>query len=125
MKRFLLVLAVLVLAFIWQTKGLIDSSRYATVASRTDVRLHTDSLAVVIFPDPARDYISAQFDQEAGTILVLYIINAHGEEVYRYTSRTAGQQWVSFDLNNLPSGVYFLRAETAETVSTTKFVKKN
>lgn len=112
-------------SYLSQTKGIIDSSGYATVVSRTDVRLHLDSLDVTVYPNPATDYITAQFEQEAGTVAVFYIINAQGEEVYRYTSRTAGQQWVGFDLNNLPSGAYFLRAEASEKVSTTKFVKKN
>lgn len=111
-------------SYLSHTKGIIDSSGIATVVSRTGIRLHQDSLVVTVYPNPATDYITAQFEQEAGTIAVLYIITAKGEEVYRYTSRTAGQQWVGFDLNNLPSGAYFLRAEVSEKVSTTKFVKK-
>lgn len=137
MKRFLLQIllllsAVVLVSFAPVTAQLVCStslhplrSAYQTDACRTDVRVQRDSLEVAIFPNPAREYITAHFEQDAGTILVLYIINAKGEEIYRYTSRTAGQQWIHFDLNNLPSGAYYLRAETGDVVSTKKFVKKH
>lgn len=108
-----------------QTRGILDRSGLITVVPRTTAVRLADTLLLTVYPNPASDYVTARFEQDAGATVVLYILNTKGEEVYRYTSRTAGQQWVGFDLNALPSGGYFLRAETPQGVSTTKFAIKH
>ncbi len=108
-----------------QTRGILDRSGLITVVPRTTgVRL-ADTIELTVYPNPASDYVTARFEQAVGTTAVLYILNAKGDEVYRYTSRTGGQQWVGFDLNALPSGSYFLRAIVQDVISTAKFTVKH
>jgi hypothetical protein len=112
----------------WLTaaRGIVDSSGYAVVVPRrTSIRSNVDSNGneiLRISPNPADTYVTVRFQQEAGTTITVFIVSAIGHEIYRYTSRSQGEQWIGFDTKALPEGAYFLRLEAANTSSSAKFI---
>lgn len=107
-------------SYLTQTRGIIDSSEYATVVSRTAVQTDTVE-ALEVFPNPARAYITLRLPPPSGTPLVITMHSVDGREIYRYTAQPLAEA-VSFDTQYLPNGAYFLRAQSLSEVNTIRFV---
>ncbi len=71
-----------------------------------------------LYPNPATDHITLHNgnDKKLGTVI---IFDASGNKVYR---NFTGNNQTMIDVNNLPSGVYYLRSDQSET--SIKFVKQ-
>lgn len=75
---------------------------------------------VVIFPNPARDYVNVLFSAEAG-VKNIALYNLIGKAVMVY--RVQGSNSAKLELDNVASGVYFLRLMNAQgnVIATRRF----
>lgn len=76
-----------------------------------------------VFPNPASQNIN--LINRGNEIHTLYLFNANGECVGRY-SNLQGSQINSMDISHLPSGIYFLQCyDQKNTLVTLKFIKQD
>lgn len=76
---------------------------------------------VTLYPNPARDILNVQYDKNAG-IRNISIHNLVGKQVASFRVNGSGNS-VKLDINNIPSGVYFLRLKdnTGRVTATRRF----
>ncbi len=76
---------------------------------------------VTIYPNPAKDILNVQYDKNAG-IRNISIHNLVGKQVASFRVNGSGNS-VKLDINNIPSGVYFLRLKdnTGRVTATRRF----
>jgi len=92
-------------SYLSQSRGIIDSSGYATIVSRTGVPANDDTSALA-FPNPCRDYITIRLPQAGVASAMVRIYGIDGGEIYRFTQRSPSAV-VSFDTQALANGTYF------------------
>ncbi|MDR4987967.1 MAG: trypsin-like serine protease [Bacteroidales bacterium] len=83
------------------------------VLTHDDLITDVDELTGINFkayPNPATDVLWVQFNNAAGKAQVS-LINIHGQVVKTHAVLESGHQQLSFDLSNLPSGIYMLKLE--------------
>ena len=73
-----------------------------------------DKIAVMVYPNPAKDRLNVMSNRSISEIRVM---SYAGKLIYSGTEK-------SIDISSLPTGVYFLQAVTAQGVSNIKFVKE-
>lgn len=73
-----------------------------------------EKTAVMIYPNPVTDKLNIQTN---GTILNITVSDFSGKSIYKGVSQ-------SIDFSNLSNGVYTVKVETAQGISTSKFIKK-
>jgi hypothetical protein len=73
-----------------------------------------------LYPDPARDKITIEIADDQ-TPSQLSMMNMNGEEIL---TRSLIKPKTQIDINNLPSGVYFVRLTNDKTVEVRKFSKQ-
>ena len=73
-----------------------------------------EKTAVMIYPNPVTDKLNIQTN---GTILNITVSDFSGKTIYKGVSQ-------SIDFSNLSKGVYTVKVETAQGISTSKFIKK-
>ncbi len=85
-----------------------------------------NELALTILPNPASDYINLRFTSTGGKTSA-DIYDASGFVVKNIFSRTLGHEIVTTNvgIDNLVSGMYFVRVVQGNKVRTMKFVKVN
>jgi hypothetical protein len=76
-----------------------------------------------IYPNPANDHITVVLPFYMTENVQISIINPVGTVVFMQQSSN-GEQKISFNINQLPSGIYFVRCETNQKVKMTRFVKQ-
>lgn len=108
-------------SYLSQTRGIIDSSGFATVVSRTDVSAPQTTM-LGVYPNPATDYATVRCWGETGKTCVLSIVSQQGEEIYRYSTKQGGTQVVNFDVRPLATGAYFLMADNGRNSETMKII---
>ena len=78
-----------------------------------------------IFPNPATEQISAKVELTEMNSNVEYIItDATGRVVIKEQKADLQSDVVTYDVSNLPAGVYFFTVRTAQGASSQKFVKQ-
>lgn len=108
-------------SYLTQTRGIIDSSEYATVYAQTSPVQQDTVRLLQVFPNPARSYITLVLPPPDGTPLVVTMYSVDGREIYRYTAQPRAET-VSFDTQYLPNGAYYLRAQSLSEVNTLRFI---
>ncbi len=81
--------------------------------------------AMNVFPNPTNSQINLKisFDKEVANIT--YILSNINGQVLEIVARNNLQQDIySFDVKNLPAGVYFITVRTAEGIRTERFLKQ-
>lgn len=69
-----------------------------------------------VFPNPATDKISLQFEKELDGDFTVDIVNLTGQRVYNRNIRLTRTRFASLDLNHPPSrGMYYIRATDQRT----------
>lgn len=106
-------------SYLSQTRGIIDSSGYATIVSRTGVAT-TDEADALAFPNPCRDYITLRLPNGGTSSALVRIYGVDGGEIYRYTHRSTSAV-VSFDTQALPNGTYFAHIRSGAFDHTIQF----
>lgn len=108
-------------SYLTQTRGIIDSSEYATVIPRTSSVDAVDTDSAQVFPNPAQTYVTLRIPPPSGAPLVVTMYSIDGQEIYRYISKIEIES-VSFDTRMLPSGAYWLRVHSPNNLNTLKFI---
>ena len=114
---------------IWKNRGDTCYSNYANAQNMPDedhVCLFYDAVnnqgnrknKMVLFPNPANNYIIVQSDNPIGTIR-LYDLS--GKELKSFSS--VQNKRFRIDITTLPKGVYFIKTASAEEAGLMKFVK--
>ena len=82
-----------------------------------DTEAKSSLKTIRIFPNPTHGKIQIAGLQE-GTALTVTVFSQSGQQVYSTTLTVAYE----LDLNNLPSGMYFVKMESEERISYEKLV---
>jgi len=106
------------LAFLVGTKGFIMTWQDPTV-SISEIGSNT-GLEMNTYPNPVSGLITIEYEAENTTFIKLDIYNQLGQQVYTLFE---GKQQFSFDVSDLPSGIYFCRLNVGNEVVTRKVVK--
>lgn len=90
----------------------------------TSVDEALSALPFSIYPNPAKDAITCQFDLEAASDVQLVLRDMTGREVRSLAPQKlgSGEQRLRFSLQGLPAGSYALRIRTDHVVVTRKIV---
>ena len=80
---------------------------------------------VTIFPNPAQDKISLEWNQKYGfeKIQQVKIVDVNGKEMY-LDKTILTSPLIEIPIQQLPNGVYLLSVETEQSFSVQKFVKE-
>ena len=78
-----------------------------------------------IYPNPASDRINLEMSLDRPADVRVAILNAIGQEVFSQNSQNlpSGEQIMTFPVNNISDGVYFLQVQTETGTLTKRFVK--
>ena len=79
--------------------------------------------ALTLFPNPATDYVQAQFDLENQLDATVTLATIDGK-VVEFRNLSLYKDIVEFKTNNLSEGMYLMRVATEEGTSTKKFLVK-
>lgn len=79
--------------------------------------------AMKMFPNPTADVLNVQVDLVETSNVQYIMTDASGRVVRMATHKNVQSEVVSFDVQNLAAGVYFMSIKTSKGVSTQRFVK--
>jgi Secretion system C-terminal sorting domain len=82
------------------------------------------SANVNVYPNPAKTVLNVQVAMDAASDLRYIMTDASGRVVRMNTSKNIQTETVSFDVEQLSAGVYFISVLTNKGVSTHRFVKE-
>ncbi len=77
-----------------------------------------------IYPNPANNQFTVQFNEEVNDTFELELTNRFGLPIYRTTVNTGGTKSLNVNTYDLPDGVYFLRMKSSNYIATEKIVIK-
>lgn len=78
-----------------------------------------------VYPNPTSNNLTIELDLKSTTELQLSIANVFGQQLMQQSqSFGSGTQYVSFDVERLPSGTYFMNIIADGKVVTQRFVKR-
>ncbi len=80
------------------------------------------SVQVKAFPNPTIDYLNIELNADNATEINIRLTNVAGNTLQQRTA--SNDDNVQFDMNSLPSGIYFLVVDNGTDVQTQKIVKK-
>lgn len=91
----------------------IDDIRFYDLAPAASVKDLFNQMKISVYPNPARERVYVDFYAPQGLQLSLSLLNSLGQQV-RSENRTieAGEQHLSFELGNLPAGMYMLQLQS-------------
>jgi hypothetical protein len=78
-----------------------------------------------LFPNPTNSHLNLKISFEKEVANITYILSNINGQVLEIVARNNLQQDIySFDVKNLPAGVYFITVRTAEGIRTERFLKQ-
>ena len=107
----------------WGIPDFMAAHNILTVIDGNEIDLFTN---VNLYPNPFSNSFEVTFDAEANTSSILSVVDMTGRIVYeKLYILDEGINILQVDnLDNLPSGIYFMRMESAHTSMTMKIVKQ-
>lgn len=90
-----------------------------TIKTVNTITLNEESGSVLIWPNPVNDFLYFNID---GKIEDLHIFNATGQKVTQIALNSMSEQG-GINVQELPSGLYFLYLQAGEKLLTGKFIK--
>ena len=100
-------------------------SRYTFGTLTTINNVPASTMQVKLWPNPASNNMLLQFNNAKQGAWSLNIINATGQTVLSTnTASNIGVINKNINVSNLPKGIYFLKMQKQNTVSTIKFIKQ-
>lgn len=79
---------------------------------------------LTLFPNPFKDNLQIDIDLKEPTALIVDLLSSTGVRLSRNNhAYISGQQVISFDTKNLPTGIYFLTVKTDKGQAVKKVVK--
>jgi hypothetical protein len=111
---------------------MVIKKQEATSETKTLVVTVTDGLAeenaaklnFVVAPNPAVDQANVSFELIEGNETVVSIYNAQGQIISTVVNDelVAGTHAVEIDVNDLPSGIYFIQLVTGDTLAVQRLI---
>lgn len=83
---------------------------------------YSNSVSVIVYPNPVLDVANFQFSSSIGTIANLYLFDSRGRLVYS-KEVTLAQNNFMIDLSMVSEGVYLTKIETPNYIFSTKIIK--
>ena len=107
----------------WGIPDFMAAHNILTVIDGNEIDLFTN---VNLYPNPFSNSFEVTFDAEANTSSILSVVDMTGRIVYEklYILDEGINKLQVDNLDNLPSGIYFMRMESAHTSMTMKIVKQ-
>ena len=92
-----------------------------TQAIEDEIKLN----AIQIFPNPFKDKLTIELNVNNRSITSLEVITLTGESIYKsqLKEKSVEKIFSGSELKKLPSGIYFLRIETAQNIFFRKVIK--
>jgi hypothetical protein len=96
--------------------------------SITSTPTNTKDLASIenefaVYPNPATERVNLQLAlQEQADNVVIRLMDVAGSTILQRDYQNVQKEFLSYDVNDLPSGTYFIQVTTAEGTGTKKFV---
>ncbi len=79
----------------------------------------------LLYPNPARDLISLEYNTSCNEVLRLEILDPAGRMILsEHLLNSSGEQYYQTDISGLPPGFYICRISGNSTFLTSKFIKK-
>ena len=109
--------------------GEIVYSNTIAVTINESIPVATDSLPILVFPNPTNDYINIQFYASPSQTITIVLYNTLGQLmkviVNNWTYSSGGVNNILYDTRALQAGVYYIRFLTDDGIkNTVKFVKE-
>ena len=105
--------------------------RYTDFSGRTKLSktLFLDNsnkmIGVELYPNPASDFLSVNFESSRTATNIIQIINKEGKEIYTEKFKvTAGLNQLPIDISSLNSGIYFIKMIEKTDTQIIKFIKE-
>ena len=118
--------------------GVVDAARWGSPAVNKAISLHEVSKYYIlpssipapnnhftVYPNPVQSKLHLQFNTEKELAVKFEIINALGQVVKLLPTRkyASGENNLAFDLNELQSGLYLIKATSNDFEQSLKFIK--
>ena len=84
----------------------------------------TETKLSVVYPNPAKDILFIQTENEIDSEVVIYLYNLQGQVIRTYHKSAIGSTITLDDINLLDAGIYFLQYNIGEKSYSHKFVKE-
>jgi hypothetical protein len=95
----------------------------ALITGSTTV-FEAENASLEVYPNPTSDQLNIDIKFDTPIDVKYVMTDVSGRVVYVNQSKNVTAEVHTIDVSNLTTGVYFITAETAEGVSTNRFVKK-
>jgi len=83
----------------------------------------SDDIDVAIYPNPAHEFLNIKFENYFSENMQLSIVNNYGQTVKSiFLEKEIAEKRI--EMNDWPSGVYYLKIIMKENILTKRFVKK-
>jgi len=92
----------------------------------TDDLSDSNNFNVACYPNPAKDIIQLDYELKKNSNVLITLFDAFGIKIKDIISgnRSSGTYKESFDINNLPEGLYFIKIKTEDQAAVVPFIKK-
>lgn len=77
---------------------------------------------ILVFPNPADHFINIRYDQTLHSQANIQLFDISGNTIYNANTNEAINDFVTFETQNMPSGIYFLTITTSTTILTKKVI---
>jgi len=105
--------------------GFMVNTMPAVINYNTSITQVANGTATRLFPNPANTAINVAFESKANETVAISVLNMQGKVVLQTTEDIhAGENQLTFDINELPAAAYMIRLTGASTQATAKFVKQ-
>jgi len=81
-------------------------------------------VAMNVFPNPTNGLLNVKVDMKSAADVQYIMTDASGRVVRMQSHKNVSNEIATFDVQNLPAGVYFMSIKTNTGVSTQRFVKQ-
>lgn len=96
----------------------------ATVANTVGINESTSAGNVVVFPNPASEFITLKIESNSISRSEFYISNILGEKIYSENLDGSKNITMNINVSKYNSGIYFVSFKNENGISVMKFIKK-
>lgn len=106
------------------TRSRIYRRSTCTIIKNDVVQESTEANSTVLYPNPFDDYITVEFLQEPVEKIRFAILDVTGRVVSEYTETDYHRNVYYINVEEMPSGIYFLRAESGSEYWVNRIIKE-
>jgi hypothetical protein len=106
-----------------RSNGFIAKFGYVCTTGLDEEQVISESDELLVYPNPAEERVTIQIPEQMSEAVVV-ITDVAGREVRRIANVHENERTISFEIRDLPSGVYFVLLQGVGEVRSAKFVKQ-